>query len=334
MKIVHFDKKNFEELLAFSKKIWPEKSEEYLRFRLFKFPEQTEDNRYNFLVKNDEDRIIGCTLYFPTRALIKGKEEKVFWGHDMYVEEQYRGLASLFLITEQLKIKTSFGFGQTEINKKIQKGLGAKFIDAADLYFIINIWSFKVLLFKFKLIKANDISKNRYPEKLTIGKYTFSKISDVRDLKIPGKGFWCHSMVDIEFVRNEHFLRTRFFENFIEYHFYKLDTADPIKDDECYFVARRIIKKGIPLLSIADFRYNLAKPEQLTLILKAGSRLARYNKLPLSVIRTSHRLHCVRLQPILFKTFSQQQIITYYSVNTKVSTFVTDADGDSDFLVN
>lgn len=332
MEIVHYESKHYEELLAFSKKIWPKKSEEYLKYRLFQIPEQLEDNRYNLLVMNDDGKIIGCTLYFPTKARINGKEEKIFWGHDFFVEEHYRGAASLLLIIEMCKIITAFGFGATEINFKIQKELGTRFIGVARQYLIFNIWSFKLLLIRLKLIGTNNPSGCNFPDKVKVGKYLFNKISDVKELNIPDNGYWSNSALDIDFVRDEHFLKNRFFENFTKYYFYCLKLDNSSEPDECYFVVRPAIEGGFPVLSIVDFRFDLYKPEQYDMILKASSFLGRSNRFALVTLRTSVEYKRFNLYPLIWRTNSQEHIVTNFPINTDLRLFVTSADADIDYL--
>ncbi|MCE5345217.1 MAG: GNAT family N-acetyltransferase [Bacteroidales bacterium] len=332
MEIVNFETKYYEELLAFSKRIWPDKPEEYLKYRLFQIPEQTEDNKYNLLVKNDEGKIIGCTLYFPSKARINGKEEKMFWGHDVFVEEQYRGIASMLLFIEMSKMELSFGTGATDINYKIQKKGGANFLDVERHYLIFNIWFFKLLLIKLKLIRATGPDIYSFPDILKIGNYKFIKVSNVNELRIPNNGYWNEPDIDIDFVRDEHFLRNRFFENYLKYHFYKLENNDANKPDECYFVVRPTVDGGLPVISIVDFRSNLKKPEQFKLVLKAGAELGKQNRLPLVTVRTTSKLKKLNLCPLVYRTGSKQHITgpLFFGPNTRI--LVTCADSDTDFL--
>lgn len=332
MEIVNYEPKHYEELLAFSKKMWPQNSEEYLKYRLFQFPEQIEDNINNLLVINDESKIVGCTLYFPTKARINRKEEKILWSHDMIVEDQYRGAAGLLLIIEMLKNRSTFGFGATDINLKIQKELGTKFIGVAKHYLIFNFWSYKLLLLKLKLIGTPSPDKFNFPNTLKVRKFIFNRISSVNELNIPDNGYWSDSSVDIDFVRDEHFLRNRFFENFKKYYFYSLELDNSSKTDECYFVVRPAIENGFLVLSIVDFRFNFKKSEQYKLILKAAARLGRRNRFPLVTVRTSVKYKKLNLYPLIFRTASQEHIVTYFPINTNLSVFVTNADSDVDFL--
>jgi hypothetical protein len=332
MKAINFESKYYEELLAFSKKMWPQKSEDYLKYRLFQFPEQVEDNKSNLLVINDEGKIIGCTLYLPTKARINGTEEKIYWGHDMIVEEKYRGAAGLLLIIEMCNNKSAFGFGATDINFKIQKELGTKFIGMANQYVVFNFWSLKLPLYKLKLVGTNKSHKFSFPDKLKAGQSIFEKISDVKEVNIPDSGYWGDNSISIDFVRDEHFLKNRFFENFLKYSFYRLQTEDQSGPDECYFVVRPSIEGGYLVLSIVDLRFNLKKPGQFKLILKAASSLGRSNRFPLVTLRTSFEFKKFNLSPLVYRTGSQEHIVTDFPVDDNPVLFVTNADADIDFL--
>jgi hypothetical protein len=311
MKVVNYEPDYYDELLAFSMKTWPDKSEEYLKYRLHQFPEQIEDNRENLLVLNDEGRIIGCTLYFPTRAKIKGEEVKIVWGHDMFVEEEYRGAAGLLLIAEMCNKKTAFGFGTTEINFKIQKELGTRFIGVAHHYLIFNFWSYKLIFQKsLRMRKRIKICEFDFPDKIQAGKYQFEKVKTVEALNIPCNGYWADPNLDIDFVRDEHFLRNRFFDNFI----------------------RPAIENGVLVLSVVDFRFNFKKFDQYESIMKAVAMLGRRHRFPLVSIRTSIKYKRFNLYPLLYRTRSEEHIVTNYPIDTPANIFITNADSDSDYL--
>ncbi|HNW56142.1 MAG TPA: hypothetical protein PLR88_00075 [Bacteroidales bacterium] len=332
MDVVHFEEKYYEKLLAFSKKLWPEKPEEYLKFRLFDFPEDNKDVENNLLVINDDGEIIGCILMFVTKARIYGKEVKVFWGHDLIVEERYRGEASLYLMVESGEIKPMFGFGASEINKRIQKELGTPSAGWAKLYLIFNFWTFKAPLIKLKILSCKKKDNLKLPQTLIAGKHKFEKVDSVKSLKIPENGYWSNSDMDIEFVRDEHFLDKRFFNNLTDYTLYKLENNETNKPDECYFVVRSSIEGGFPVLSVVDFRFNIQKPEQYKAILKAASKLGRSNRFPLVTFRTSVDYKKIDFFPFVCRTGKAEIITTNFEYEGSLRFFVTNADSDSDFL--
>lgn len=334
MEIAYYQSKYYDDLLAFTQSLWPEKTEEYLKYRLFQFPESSDDNRNNLLVLNNEGRIVGCILYFVTKALILGKEEKIFWGHDFYVEEKYRGAASLRLMVEMANVKPAFGAGATELNLKIQKAAGAKFIAIEYHHLLFNFWSFKLPLIKLNLLKPAQYSSYIFPLNINTGSFQFRKIESANELNIPNNGYWNTGDMDIEFVRDKHFLQNRFFENFIKYNFYKLDTGHNSKQDECYFVVRPVFESGFPVMAIVDFRYNKKEPEQFLRILRAANKIAKRNRLPLASLRNSMKIKRLSFFPLMYRTNSRQYIGGPQTGNSEPRLLVTCADSDTDFLSN
>jgi hypothetical protein len=228
-------------------------------------------------------------------------------------------------------MKLSFGTGATNINLKIQKKLGTNFIGIEYHYFIFNIYFFKLLLTKLKLIGTPDPDKYSFPDKLK-SNYKFIKISNVTELNIPNNGYWSDPSIKIDFVRDEHFLRNRFFENFLKYHFYKLEHDGGSELDECYFVVRPVIESGFPVLAVVDFRFDSTKPKQFKFILKAAAMLAKRNRIPLLTVRTSIKLNKLNLYPLIYRTGSKQHLSAPLTIKTDPRLLVTSADSDTDFI--
>jgi hypothetical protein len=333
MEIVRFEPKFYNDLLSFSQKVWPKNPEDYLKFRLFELPEQEEDNQNNLLLLNDEGKIVGCIFYMPTKARVNGIEEKIYWGHDLFVDERYRGAGSLRLMIEMSKIPSAYGIGATNINLKIQKEAKTNFIAIDYHYLIFNIWIFKLLLMKLKLLNNTLMRECEFPDILSIGQYSFRKISNVNELNIPDSGYWSDpSTIDIDLVRDKHFIAKRFFENFKRYHFYKMISDQTDKTDECYFVVRHTIESGFPVISIVDFRYTSKKPGQFKALLKAGDKLGKINRIPLVSFRTSLKLKKFSLFPFSYRTNSKQHIIAPPEIRNSSKILITNADSDTDFL--
>jgi len=328
MKLVNFESGYYDELLLFCKRRWPKKSEDYLKYRLFEFPENIEDNNCNLLVLNDENKIIGCNLFFSTKAKINGKEEKVFWSHDTIIDPDYRkeGDAGMLLIATLMQSKNIFGFGLSDINYKIHKKIKANFFGEAHKYFMFSFWSWKIILYKLGLIKGIKSIKNYFPETLGVDNYSFKKISDVNQLNIPNNGYWNPNLY-IDFVRDKHFLKKRFFENHKKYEFYKLMGSDV---DECYFVVRVIEKRGLPVLELVDFRFNSNKADQYRIILKGFEKLINRNRIPIGMIKSNIPQGRIQLFPLIVKDSKPIYCVTYNRLKGNISFFVTFADSDAE----
>jgi len=229
--------------------------------------------------------------------------------------------------------KTAFGFGTTEINFKIQKELGTRFIGVAHHYLFFSFWSYKLLFQKVLGIGKPGRSKEFvFPEVLKAGGNEFALVKNVDDLDIPENGYWSSSNIDIECIRDKHFLRNRFFENFIEYKFYRLKREDKANHDECYFVVRPTVQNGILLLSVVDIRFNTDKSEQFKYIVIAVARLGRKLRLPLVSLRTTIPYGKISLFPSVIRTRSEEHIVTNYPVDAPSKIFITNADSDADYL--
>ena len=309
--------------------MFPLNSEDYLKYRLFQFPENIEDNKNNLLVLNEEEKIVGCTLFFPTKAKMYGKVEKVFWSHDTIIDPAYKkaGDAGMLLIAECMQMKNVFGYSVSALNYKIHKKIKASFIGETYKINLFSCWSYKLLFYKLKLLKPDSLTEINCPEVIQIKEYKFLKIKNVDQLNIPNHGYW-NPNLDLDFVRDVHFLKNRFFENHKKYVFYKLISS---KVDECYFVLGLDVYKGVLLLDIVDFRFNMERKFQYKIILKAVSKILTINKLPIAVVRTNFPHRKISLFPLMIKMNPPSHCITYNRIKENISFFITFGDSDADY---
>jgi hypothetical protein len=328
MRIVNFEPGYFEELLGFCKRMWPRNTENYLRYRLFQFPEQVEENKVNLLVLNDENKIIGCNFFFPTKAKLFGKEEKIFWSHDTMIDPEYRkdGFAGMLLISELMQMKNVFGCGLSDINYKIHKRIKAHFLGSGNQFIIVSFWSFKLVLYKLHLLDISNVKDYHYPEIIQVGDITFKKITDITQLNIPENGYW-NPELDIDFIRDAHFLKNRFFDNYNKYEFYALTGCET---DECYFVVKAVMRRGLQFLQLVDFRFNMNKKYQYQTILKAVLKIIRMNRLPFAMMKTNFLHKKFSFFPLVIKLTGSIHFLTYNKIKENVSFLITFADSDSD----
>lgn len=331
MKIVNYNSNYYNELVLFCQRMWPKNSQKYLNYKLFEFPENPDDNIYNLLVISDDNKIIGCNFFFPTKAKIGDKEEKVFWSHDTMIDPIYRtnGEAGMMLIAELMQKNNVFGIGLSDINYKIHKKIKATFLGEGNRFFILTFWSLKLVLYKLKLFKFGTLKEYFYPTSIQVKQFRFIKISNVNQLNIPNNGYWNPNLT-IDFVRDAHFLNKRFFDIHKNYQFYKLDNElDNIADD-CYFVVRVVERRGIPLLELVDLRYNMNKNFQYKLVISAVLKIIKTNKLPIGMMKSNISKKKISLFPLMFKTKDPIHFLTYNRIKGNVSFFITFADSDAE----
>lgn len=281
----------------------------------------------NLILLDDANNIIGCNLFFPTKASINGVEEDVLWSHDTFVNEEHRGNAGLDFML-MLRQVPKFGMGLSAINKSIQKMLKTNFIAKSYRYIKYNPWSIKLVANKLFKVSLKSTTSNNFPQTIKVGDAEFKLINSVSELNIVNGGYWMRDVSTVDFVRDENFLRHRFFENFNKYWLYSLKTESGAT--ECYFVVRPIYERDILCMSLVDFRFDIQKPEQFKAVIKAANKITRKNRLPLLVTNTT--LDHSYFQNLMRRIESYGDVVsTYKGMKSVPNLLVTRADSDGEF---
>ncbi len=326
-KIITYTPDYESELRNYLQKTFPSFSDSYFDYCIqqvsLKEGEQTA-----LLVINSENKIVGCNLYFNTKAKILGEVRNVKWSYNTYLDNDYRKSVGLDLMLETKKIE-SLGIGLSEVNRKIQKKLKTQFFDGLYNYFFINN---TVLLSVVRHYVKREKSLSKVLS-LQVGKRKFIQVLSSSDLKIPNDGFWCKGRVDVEFVRDKRFFDYRFFDNRIyDYYVYKLVNNDG--QDLCYFVVRPIMFKGIPTLFIVDFRYDTNISEYGKLIVKAANKLAMKVCMGGVFCMTNdpNISSVITRKPLHFKSANDLLAPKSLGIKKGMMVYVTSADSDADFM--
>lgn len=333
MKIVNYDPSYYDELWTYMHKHWPNRSKKYLDYRLFELSTAKEAAE-NLLVLNDNGKIVGTQFVIPAKALIKGEERNIRFGCDTRVDEEYHGDGiSLDLMLKTRKIKEGFAIGLSDVNKKIQQKLRTRFIAKMSHYMIFTKHCYKIGLFYLGVKTSKSVSDFKLPSEVTVGTTRFKQIFSSNELKIPNNGYWSGEYFKLDFIRDDFFFRKHFFENFKGYSVYKLELGESIID-ECYFVVRMIVDNGLARLLLIDYRYNVNKPIQLEMLLKAASRIASHIGISVVQVSTSQNLLLLYSKPFILKRGVAVDVIanSFFELNETVDTIVTRADSDLDFI--
>jgi len=224
------------------------------------------------IVIDDNEKIVGCHLCFNTKALVAGKLENVVWGHDTFLDEGYRKYVGLDFVLKISSIRNGVGYGLTDKNIKIQKRLRAVFVKGIRQYHIalLKRLPFALLVKGLKIVGINYNKPFIFPNKLSVKGNLFSLCYSPREINIPNNGFWNKDYWDVDFIRDEEFLNKRFFNNPVNhYYVYSFDEGGG------YVVVRPTVFKGLPCIVIADFRYDMSRPELARIIFKAVKIICR-----------------------------------------------------------
>lgn len=248
-RIIHLSESYREQLSCYMHKIYPTFSDAYIQYDVNEAIGKNNKESNSLLVLNKNNEIVGCHLNFNTKAWIYGKEEDVAWGHNTFLDKEYRKEIGLDFVLEITRIKNGFGHGLTKTNTKIQHKLKyAVFITGVRKFCLLNIWAVEGIIKKYLHIECKECK--RLPSTINIKEETFSLCKNVDEITIPNNGYWNKDYSDIDFIRDKDFLNNRFFNNPV--HKYYIYTN---RNNDCYFVVRPIIFKGFRAIIMADFRY-------------------------------------------------------------------------------
>lgn len=324
--IIEYNSNYKEKLNQYFHKIDPDFSDQYIEFIVDQAID--EEGKYPaFLVVNEKDDIVGCQMYYYNKAKIHGNIEPLLWGHDTFLDEDYRKYAGLDFILKTYT-RVSYGIGISPVNKKILKKTKAAFWNINNYYFfnIFIIWNLCQRLLQVK----KSLSLNKINE-IKIGNQTFELAEKVLDLKIPNNGFWNDDDVEADFNRGVKFMDYRFFNNPIfKYQVYHLNNYS--EKDDCYFVVRAIYHKEMKTLCIVDYRYDVNKKEQLRLILKAANHIAKKNRCGMIHLLTSDKnIETAIKNKFHIKKPGDFAIPKKYKFNINRNIIATTADADGDY---
>ena len=329
--IINYQSSYYEKLLFFYKKTWNKRvhAEDYLIYRLFKISDNPLDIEKNLLAITDDDEIVGCNLFLPAKAMIFGEEHTIYWSNDTFVEEKYRGDLSMELVLKTNKTKRLFGFGMTPINRKIQKKLKTNFIAETNIYFVINRWVIKIFLYKLKVTLPEKTELRTIPDKIIVKGDVFELVKHAKDVSVPNNGYWNKGKLDIEMKRDFDYFNHRFFNNYNTYYFYQ--KKDGWK--KSYFILRKIVSgKGIPAISLVDFRYDLDDFCEYLKILHAVNKFAVINRIPMVTNRSTILDKKIRFYPFAIRNDNKSEIVTNIKNILSPSIFITSSDSDADLM--
>ena len=333
-KVINYQPSYDDKMLLFYKKNWGEDDrsnhEEYLNYRLYKVSNNPSDIEKNMLAINNNDDIVGWGLVLPAKALIRGKEQTIYWGNDLFFDKNYRGTAlSKELMIKRNAIDRLFLYGVSFSYRKIQKRIQNNFIAQTTGYYIPNRWTIKILLYKLGIAspKTNDLRV--IPNEIKVKGDVFELVKRVEDVRIPNDGYWNKGKLDIELKRDADFFKHRFFEHFNKYYFYQ----KKVGEKKSYFVFRKFVRKGIPAISLVDFRYDLDDFAEYLKILRAVKKIAIKNREVLIVTRSTLLDKKIRHSPLVIRNEEKRDVITNLIDILSPAMIVTTADSDADLAI-
>lgn len=314
-KVVFFTEEISESLRRYMQKIFPHKSDVYLSYCI----EHAAGRVPSLVVVKGDGEIVGCHLYYCTKALLNGEEIDTQWGHDTYLDKEYRKEIGVDFLLARKKIP-AFGVGLTETNAKMRKLMKSVFLDGVFNYYTITP---ALLLSPFqKLLQSKPLIKN--VESIKGNGALFTRVRAASQIVIPNDGYWYKGYYDLDFVRDTSFLENRFFR--CKVHDYKVFASN-----DSYFVVRESSYRGLPALMLSDFRYSISNPDSVDSIMKAVMKLARKSHFGIVFfVCGDKRVESFFKRRIHFKT--HLEFISSYKISPNTTFSLTGGDSDAEFL--
>ena len=339
MKINFQNIKSKNEFITFNTESFPERAslnEQLINFRYFNQLNQGELLSQNVIATDDAGKIIGQALYHPAAYYFQNEKREMEWGFDLFVRQDKRqdsvGL-HLFDFIKENKKNPIFATGVGEKALKIEKFYGYHVIGhLKKFYKIVN--PFFLLT---GILRKKNIKTEQFPDFIK-GNKKFKKITS--------ENLWdCEQAYNddlLEFERNEHFLKWRFYSANFQYALYKLDNNQADITCPVYFVVRTVKIKRITILVLVDYRFNVNHPEKLSDIIKATHQIAQKLFLPIVVAGSAHKVSDQVLAASQYKITGRDRPIICNkkeykdfkdNIKNREFLFCTFADSDGEYLM-
>ena len=258
LKIVDFTQDWRCGLRDYMRKTFPEYSDSYIDYCL----DNSTGTVPSKLVVTGNGEVVGCHLYYCTKAMINGEEVETQWGHDTYLDEEYRKIIGVDFAIVRRDIP-AFGVGLTDVNKKMSKLMKRIFLKGTYLYYALTPW---IIFSPFqKMFHLNNAVAAG--ESIKVKGKVYRRVTDVRDLDIPNGGYWYKDCHNLDFKRDKEFLERRFLK--CKVHEYILYSSG-----NSYFVVRKSSYRGMPAIMLSDFRYDPKEENSITYLMHAVRKFA------------------------------------------------------------
>lgn len=330
---IHYAPEWHDRLLAFMQSVYPHRNPEYLNWWITNL-----DNAgpaywdKSPLILENGNQIIGCTTVNPISIVNHNSTEPFFcWGNTIISPNQRGKGISKGIYNERNLFKNWLAIGITDIGWKIQLKYVNYFtpLRPINVYFSFNRVLVVQLLKKLFHVSNSSLSDVSFPIQLKInGHDEIRRIRNVSEMVIPVNGHWMGD--DVEFVRDEAFIKKRFFDIYCAERYGVYQYISNGKNIG-YVILRKTRYKGFEMISLVDYRFYSRKDEKLAF--KLASKIARLNHIGL-IIAFSSRDYGNLLTPIVIKAKKKVSCATGYKdgVDKFNDALITSGDSDLDFV--
>lgn len=288
---------------------------------------QIEDN----VVVTYNGDIVGCNLYLRTLATIKGELRSISWSHSTYLAPEHRRYIGMqFFVTSCTK-ENIWGFGLTEINRRIHKLNDSIFCGESRAY-ILTLPTTLAKGICLDYIGAKLNINYDFPNIFVVDGRTFTRCFCSEDHKVPDNGFWNPSVLNADFVRDQNFIRKRFYDYPNGYFVYNVRRDSSY--DELYFVFKIRTVNGLPTIFLVDYRFKLSNLHGFATILNSLCHIASINSIDKIYFFTTLPSQYIASKYGTISSYgSKSDIVTNtYGMTENSFLMVTPADADCELI--
>lgn len=316
-------------LLDFMQIVYPYRNKQYLDWWLTNIDQSGSACWEKCILIVDSGAVIGCTTANKVALYAGESREEFFFRGNTIISPSQRGKGiSKLIYNEVNKYDNWISAGVTDIAWKIQPKYVKNFtpIRPINVYISLNVSIIQQVLKKSFHQKTASC---KFPSVLNIKSCEiFEKIDNIEQLGIPENGRWTSD--EVEFIRDIDFFRKRFLDIYCadRYGIYRYLLNGRMKG---YVVLRRIVYKGLEMVSLVDYRFFSRDDEYKAF--KAASRFARSLGIGLVLTLSSRKYRfCLSPLTIMMKKKLNCAVGIRNHCEKFDDTLITSADSDLDFV--
>ncbi len=326
---IHFSPSWHTKLFQYMQSVYPNRDINYLKWWLTNILNSNPDCWDKCLIVLENEKIIGCTTVNKASIIIKGSRENIYFRGNTIISPDQRGKGISKEIYNRVNLYDNWiSVGVTDIAWKIQPKYVKNFTPfrPINVYISLNLSIIRQVFYK---CVHRKLSTCIIPDRLLItSNEEIIRVEDAEQMEIPENGKWTSD--EIEFVRDVDFFKKRYTDIYCaeRYIIYKYLSGGCMIG---YVVLRRIVYKGLDMVSLVDYRFFSRNNEYKAF--KAASKFARQDGIGL-ILTLSSRKYKLSLYPltIVMKKKLNCAIGMKQYLDKFNDTLITSADSDLDFV--
>ena len=321
IKVVSYTPNLHRELSEFLKNVYPNRDKMYIDWWITNVDRMGEAVWKKTSLLMEGKSIVGCTTFNSVNCSFSGDIRKMYWEANTVINKEKRGKGLGGLLYEKINIvkdRSTVGFTKTAWD--IQSKKMSEFYVLNDVY-VYFLWNYFVYRIASKRGKYLD-----FPQQVSLKRHlSLIQVEDFSNFETKNSGIWLRDRNEI--LRDKDFLVSRFDEIYRnkDYIRYLVMQDDSVVG---YIVVRKIVYKGMELLSLVDYRYKA--PISAKDIIKALWRLMNLVGLGGCLILTSQKLSFFPYLVRTHKSLKAASNIVNFKEHNEV--LITSADSDLDFV--